>query len=272
MILIVGAPGDGKSYFALRLAQIFDKRFDPEKQVVFERTHLLRLIGAMSPLRMGQVIIIDEAQFIAGSRRWYEDVQKDVMEHIEAIRSKGFVVMIVALHLNLLDKIIRNYVLSHMMVMQKRGLAKVYKVWTPAFADKYFKKRKGYLSLKLPDVEKCEYPNCLICKFQNRCMTIRAVYERQKKDFLNKMNAESAKKAETRERKRRRIDINDLIKRIVESKDQIVYGRTGKAEVESVKIILEKQGIELFDTEATRLVRRGAITHPEVFKKKKEER
>jgi hypothetical protein len=216
---------------------------------------------------MGQVIIIDEAQFIAGSRRWYEDVQKDVMEHIEAIRSKGFVIIIVALHLNLLDKIIRNYVLSHMMVMQKRGLAKVYKVWTPAFADKYFKKRKGYLSLKLPDVERCEYPNCLICKFKDRCMTIRAIYERQKKNFLNKMNLESAKKAEVRERKRRRIDVNNLIKRVVESKDQIIYGRTGRAEVESVKLILEKQGIELFDTEATRLVKRGAITHPDIFKK-----
>ena len=126
MIIIVGAPGEGKSYYALRLAEVLDKKFNPFLQIVFDRTHLLWLIGADSPLKMGQVIVIDEAQFIAGARRWYEDIQKDVMEHIEAIRSKGFVVLIVALHINLLDKVIRKYVLSHMMKMNERGSATVY--------------------------------------------------------------------------------------------------------------------------------------------------
>lgn len=271
MILIVGQPGEGKSYFGLRLAQIFDDKFNPEKQVVFERTHLLNLIGANSPLKMGQVIIVDEAQFIAGARRWYEDVQKDVMEHIESIRSKGFIIIIVALHLNLLDKIIRNYVLSEMMIMQKRGLAKVYKLWTPAFADKLFRKRLGFMSLKLPDAEICGYSNCLICKFNDKCMTNRAVYERLKKDFLNKMNAISAKKAETKERRRKEINYKELTQIIVNNVDELVYKRNGKAEIESVKMILEEKGIVLAEAEARRIVKRGAITHPEVFIKKRGE-
>jgi replicative DNA helicase len=270
MMLVVGSPGEGKSYFALRLAQIFDPKFDTEKQVVFERTHLLHLVGANSPLKMGQAIIIDEAQFIAGARRWYEDVQKDVMEHIEAIRSKGFIIIIVALHLNLLDKIIRQYVLSHMIIMQKRGIGRFYHLWTPHFANKLFRKRLGFMSLKLPDVEKCEYPNCLICRYRNRCMTIRAIYERLKKNFLNKMNTESSKKAEARERRKRHIDYDEVIKQIVAKKDELVYNRSGRVEPESIKIILEKQGISLFDTEARKIVKRGYIKHPEVFRKSKE--
>jgi replicative DNA helicase len=270
MILVVGQPGEGKSYFALRLAQMYDPNFEAVDQIVFERTHLLRLLGAQSPLKMGQVIVIDKAQFIAGARRWYEDVQKDVMEHIEAIRSKGYIIIIVALHINLLDKIIRNYVLSHMVVMQRRGVGRVYHLYTPAFADKLYKRRLGDMKLQLPDFEQCRYPNCLICKYRNRCLTLRAVYERLKKSFLNKMNAQSAQKAEVRERKKRRIDANQIIALVAEHQDELVYSKTGKAEVESVKIILENQGIELFDTEARRIVKRGLITHPEVFKKVKE--
>jgi hypothetical protein len=271
MMIVVGSPGEGKSYFALRLAEIFDRKFVAEEQIVFERGHLLRLIGPNSPLRMGQVILIDEAQFIAGARRWYEDIQKDVMEHIEAIRSKGFIIIIVALHINLLDKIIRQYVLSHMVIMKKRGLGTFYKLWTPPFGDKLFRKRLNVVSLQIPDFERCEYPNCLICKYLERCMTHRAIYERTKRDFLNMMNAQSTKKAEQKER--RKIDINygDLIKQITEHSEELIYNKTGKLNPESVNLMLEKRGLQLTDIQIKKIIRRGQITNPEIFNKKKEE-
>lgn len=268
MIIVVGPPGEGKSYFALRLGQIFDKKFNPFLQIVFERTHLLWLLGPNTPLRMGQVIIIDEAQFIAGARRWYEDIQKDVMEHIEAIRSKGFIVIIVALHINLLDKIVRKYVLSHMILLMERGKALVYHLWTPPFLDKLFRKRLGKMALQLPDYEKCAYPNCLICKYQNKCMTLRAVYERLKTNFLSKNALQSQQKAEAHERKRRFINYEDTLNKVLQHPDKIVYTRSGTVETESIRLILEeKYGIMLGDVETRRLVKRGLIKHPEIFKK-----
>ena len=269
MILICGPPGEGKSYFAIRLAQIFDDKFEPVQQIVFERTHLLYLLSAQSPLKMGQVILIDEAQFIAGSRRWYEEIQKDIMEHIEAIRSRGFVILIVALHINLLDKIIRQYVLSQMMSMMKRGRAQVYSLWTPTFSDKLFKKKVGRLALQLPDIERCAYPNCLICKYQNNCMSVRAVYERLKKEFLGKMSTQSRHKAEMKERQKF-VDLNDIIKKVLEHSSELVYTTSGLADTESVKMLIEKNySLTLSDGEARRTVKRGAITNPEVFKKSK---
>jgi len=271
-MIIVGPPGEGKSYFALRLAQILDKHFDPFIQIVFEQTHLLWLIGPTSPLKMGQVIIIDEAQFVAGARRWYEDIQKDVMEHIESIRSKGYIVLIVALHINLLDKIIRKYVLSHMMLMMERGRAKVYHLFTPPFIDKLYHPGIGKLALLLPDYEKCAYPNCLICKFIDRCMTIRAIYERLKKDFLSKMSIQSQKKAVKREQRDRFINYNDTLKKVITHREDFVFTRQGKVEPESVRLILEeKYGLSLIDSEMRRLVKRGIIKYPEIFKQKKEE-
>lgn len=269
MILIVGAPGDGKSYYALRLAEILDAKFDPNMQIVFERAHLLNLIGPSSPLKMGQVILIDEAQFIAGARRWYEDIQKDVMEHIEAIRSKGFVVLIVALHQDLLDKIVRRFVLSQMVVMRARGQGTVYRVWTPAFADKMFRKRMGVMALKLPSVEQCEFPSCLLCKYKGKCLTNRAIYERRKKEFLDRMNVQSAKKAEDKERKKTRINYEQLIQVISNSSDTLVYKRNGNVEEESVKMVLESKGLDLPDAEVKKLVKRGLMQCPETFRKLK---
>ena len=272
MIVVVGAPGEGKSYFALRLAQIFDPKFNPYQQVVFERAHLLNLLGPTSPLKMGQVIIIDEAQFIAGARRWYEDIQKDVMEHIEAIRSRGFVILIVALHLELLDKIIRNYVLSHMMLMKERGKATVYYLFTPPFQNKLFRKTMGKMSLQIPSYEQCKYPSCLICKYIGKCMTIRAIYERMKTDFLGKMSLHSQAKAAERDRKSRIIDYDDTIHKISVHRDKVTFFRN-RVEPESIKMILEDQyGLILSDIETSRLIKRGTFKLPDVFKQKKEEK
>lgn len=268
MILVVGSPGEGKSYFALRLAQILDNRFDIEEQVVFERTHLLRLIGANSPLKMGQAIVVDEAQFLAGARRWFETVQKDLMEHIEAVRSRGFVIIIVALHLDLLDKVIRRFVLSHMTIMKERGHGRFYKVWTPAFGNKMWKKHLGTMVLKLPDYEKCEYPNCLICKYRDECQTIRAIYERRKKEFLDKMSLISQQKAAKREQIQRFINYNDIMQKIIEQKDKVVYTKKGNPEIESVRLILEEEyGLSITGADAKRTIKRGKIKHPDVFKK-----
>ena len=267
MIIIVGAPGEGKSYFALRLAEILDKKFNPFVQVVFDRTHLLWLIGADSPLEMGAVLILDEAQFIAGARRWFEDLQKDIMEHIEAVRSRGLVILIVALHINLLDKVIRKYVLSHMMKMNERGSATVYHLWTPTFKDALFKRTLGGLLLQLPAYEQCKSPLCLTCQHRGECMTIRAIYERLKKDFLGKMSNYSREKAEKKERQKKSIKYSELIEKVIEHKELIIYTTKGNPEPESISLILEEKfGIVLTKADTTRVIKRGQIKHPEIFK------
>jgi hypothetical protein len=223
-----------------------------------------------SPLKMGQVIVIDEAQFIAGARRWYEDVQKDVMEHIESIRSKGFIVIIVALHLNLLDKIIRKYVLSHMALMIERGKAVVYNLWTPPFADKLFRRRLGKMALQLPDYELCAYSSCLVCKFLDKCFTLRAIYEKIKMEFLGRMSEQSQQKAVMREKRKKIMDCKELLNKVIEHKDKMVFSKTGTVEPESIRLILEENyGTTLADAEARRIIKRGEIKHPEVFKQEK---
>ena len=270
IILVVGDPGEGKSYLALRFCQIFDKRFtvldvddprvaDPStdpSQIVFEREHLLYLIGRNSPLKYGQCILADEAQYAMGSRRWYEQIQKDLMESIESVRSKGYIIVIVALHLELLDKIVRKHVLTYLFKMQERGTAIVYRLFTPTFGTDLWKRRLGILSLKMPGAEECESPDCLRCKYSHlhpdtpptvpKCMNIRAIYERRKKAFVD-MRSELArlKSMASKQPKRKRVPVKELAEYVKDNLDKIKRDNKGRLDPVSIQLLVEKE----FDTE-----------------------
>jgi len=273
-ILITGSPGEGKSYFALRFAQIFDKFFNPYLQVVFSRKHLLWLLGPESPLQRGQAIIIDEAQFIAGARRWYDEVQKDVMEHMEAIRSKGYIIIIVALHLDLLDKIIRRFVLSHMFHMEERGVAKVYRVLTPRFSAITYSKTAGVLKLKLPDYEKCKsvMPDCLVCKYREECQTLRAIYERRKRNFLAEQALKAQKRVEKKESKLkgRTLDEERVIEYLRKHLSEAHRIRGNRISAEWVQVMVRKKfNVMISRTKADEIRNYWEALHPEDFKKEK---
>ena len=86
IIVITGSPGEGKTYCAIRLAEIFDSKFDPELQIIFTRPQLLHVIGEKSTLKRGQVIVIDEAHYGMGSRSLMETVKKDLMDALASER------------------------------------------------------------------------------------------------------------------------------------------------------------------------------------------
>jgi len=205
--------------------------------------HLLRLIGPDSPLKRGQVIVVDEAQYVAGARRWYEEIQKDVMENIEAVRSRGYIIIIVALHLNLLDIIIRKYVLSHMIHLEERGRGTVYRLYTPRFAHDMYRYRLGTLKLGLPDAEKCASvnPDCLVCRFRNECMTKRAIYERRKREFLNKKAKEGEEKAVRREA--RKLSDEEIVELLRQHRDEFTddaFTTRGTLDFNFIRTILHK--------------------------------
>ena len=211
IIVVTGKGGTGKTYFALRNAEILDPRFNVQQQVPFGNEEFMALIGENSPLKMGQAIVVDESQFGMSNRDWADNMQKDLMKQIEAIRSKGLVIFIVALNMKTLDVIARNYVITHRIHMKRRGVGTAYKFYMPAFADEPYKYRMGTVKLQMPG-RTCEHPSCLRCKFSGvrssqwllrnqwekegytPCSNIRAVYERKKKAFLEEEASKSAQK------------------------------------------------------------------------------
>jgi len=204
ILVVTGSPGEGKSWFGARLGEIFDDKFDPYLQIPFTREHLLWLIGENSPLKEGQVILIDEAHFGMGARRWHDSVQQDLMDQIAAVRSKGYIIIIIVLHLDMIDKIVRKFVLSFMLHMEDRGHATAYRLYTPRFQNEMHRKRIGAVRLQVPDPDLCEHPGCLRCKFlkDGTCLTSRAVYERRKRTFVDDMAAQAKKRAEEKDKQK----------------------------------------------------------------------
>lgn len=202
VIAVTGPPGTGKTYFGMMLAMILDPKFhctdtpepDPREdhgQIAFTRPHILFLTGPNSPLQPGQCIELDETHFGVGARSWGDKNQQILTNYIAAIRSKGYILIIVVLHTNMLDNMIREYVINYEINVTQRGIGKVYRRWYPTFAKEVYKKRLGTLTLPMPGYEICNYDSCLSCKSLNpkkigdRCITDRAKYERRKEAFLN---------------------------------------------------------------------------------------
>jgi len=215
VIVVTGPPGSGKTYFAMRFAQKLDKLFHirdtptppPDKdssQLAFGREHLTYLTGAKSPLKRDQVVALDEGHFGVGARSWQKSDQQDLTNYIAAIRSKGFILMIIALHSEMVDKLLRNFVVNYEFYVVKRGEAIIYRKWFPQNATKPFKKRLGKMQLMIPDEELCNGTSCLRCKElhkppETRCETIRAIYERRKNEFLNKQGEKKQEEEKIKE-------------------------------------------------------------------------
>lgn len=245
IILITGPPGEGKTYCGLRLCEIFDKDFDVDTQVAFTREHILKLFGPKSPLKRGQCILIDEAHFVAGARNWYEDLQKDLMNSMAAIRSKGFMIIIVALHKNMLDKIIRQFVLTYQIHMEKRGYGIAYALHTPRFEDKTRYNRLGSVALQLPGVESCPSANCLDCKYlyeEDSCKVSRTKYERNKLEFLNAVSVMSEQKEADKRMRGSLPPDSDLLPMIYAQRHKLDHTGTGSIEWTSLQGILEELG------------------------------
>jgi len=201
IIIWAGAPGAGKSYSAMRIAKMIDKDFDPDRQIVFTSAELLELLAPIStPLHRGQVIMVDEAQFVMGSRNWYENVQRELMSNIQSVRSRGFIILIIALSIDVLDKIVREFILSHFCFQEDRGKFVAYRLWKPRFGGNQRSRRMGTIHVQLPDSYLCSYPTCLTCDWRDVCVTDRARYERKKRLFIEDRSRLSLAKRSSKEK------------------------------------------------------------------------
>lgn len=200
VMVFTGPPGSGKTYGGIRYAQSLDSKFkitdtppptpsEDSGQVVFGREHLAYLTGPNTPLKRGQVIVLDESHFGVGARSWQNRDQQDVVNYLAAIRSKGFILILVVLHTRMIDALLRDFVVNYEFYVIDRGRATCYRRFFPQFSKEPYKKKLGVLELPLPDEELCNYKSCLKCSHlrapeSKRCETIRAIYERRKEWFL----------------------------------------------------------------------------------------
>ena len=278
VICITGPPGSGKTLFGTRFAQKLDKKFhindlpaphpnEDSSQLAFGREHLSYLTGPKSPVKRDQVIVMDESHYGVGARSWHNADQQELTNYIAAIRSKGYVLIIVTLHTQMIDKLIRNFVVNYEFFMAKRGEAIVYRRFFPQYSDKVFRKRLGKMRLMMPDGDLCNYGSCLRCEHLNkepeeRCITLRAIYERRKADFLSQRSVK-----QDEESKEGQIDLeNRIIDYIYSLKDEIKWTSKGNIDNAWIQLIVETEfNVRLGNTKSRDIARKTLYKYPDLI-------
>lgn len=264
IMAILGSPGRGKTWAGLRLCEIFDKRFDVRRQVVFDREDLLKIISGEIKVQPGQCVLIDEAHMATGARHWFEEIQRELVDQVATVRSMGIILIFVVLHISMLDNIIRQYVLTYQLHMEQRGVAMEYKVTMPRFDSKVYHPRQGRIALSVPGVGECASPECLWCKWRDRCLNMRAYYEREKKRYLAMKTDETTRKSETKRQKENPLTQKELLDIVYKNKDFLNHTTRGTIDPTSIRSILEKEEIIIGQSAANILRNRLQAEHPEL--------
>lgn len=252
VIMITATQGKGKTYCGIRLAEILDKHFDPDEQIVMARKKILSLVSGRSGLKRNQAIIVDESQWGASAREWGNKEQIKLMKFLSAARFRGYIIIIVALHRSMLDTIIRERIINYHIHMEERGRSTVYAPTHSRFDEQRYPTRKGGLILQLPDYDACDYITCLTCEKNETCMTTRARYERNKSAFIEG-EAEKDAKEEMRQAASEMSE-QELAKMVAPVIDEIGTNTKGFYEVTDIQTALaEHYGLDISIRHATRI-------------------
>jgi hypothetical protein len=270
IIVVTGDAGIGKTWQGIRIGEILDKKFNVQEQVTFDRPLLLKHLGPDSQLRAGQVILIDEAHFAAGSRSWSEAGQRELMNIIAAARFRGFIFIIVALDKSMLDKILREYLIGYWVKMIDRGFGIAYRTTTRG--GKEWLHRFGELHLKMPSYELCSNPDCLKCRYLGKCGVPRAHYEKKKKTFFDARIGDYLQRDKVRRAKEVTLPPDEeLMEMIWEHRDEIEYTNRNTIDKFSIMDIGVKIGHRIERNKAGELAKRIIRRFPDLDRRKMEE-
>ena len=268
VVLFTGAPGTGKTYMAMRLAQIFDPKFDPDKQICFSRLEVYNILSGKTKLKRGHIIILDEAHISVGARSFSAPEQRELVNLIAAARSKGLGMFIIALHQQMIDVIVRNFMSVFMIAMNEPGYGDLYHLYTPRFENRQWRKKLPPIRAELPDAEICDSPDCLSCKYREKCMTIRARYERKKEAYLSELAKQARQRVQEKLEKQKMPSDDEAVQILIMEANKIRYGVRGGIIISSVQDILRRYGYKCGMTKARELWLRAVRKAPYIAEKR----
>jgi len=103
IVLIVGRPGSGKSYTALRIAELVDENFTLENVAYTPK----EFISLVKNRREGSAIVFDEAGVAIYSREWQKKINRAFAKLIQVLRYKCLGIIFTTPHALFLDKAVR---------------------------------------------------------------------------------------------------------------------------------------------------------------------
>ena len=268
-----GGPGEGKTWFGMRLGEILNRvktgrSFNPYVQMPFTQEHFLWLLSADTPLKLGDVIVLDEAHFAAGARNWFKEDQKELVDLIATARNNGFIIILIVLHIDMLDKILRQFTMAFYVHLESPGHATAYKTFTPRFNNEMIKNTIGPVTLQVPGIGSCDHPRCLHCKHLNPdtpditpCPVNRAIYERRKRHFQSmKVEASLQRRQDIKDTKTKDGELLELLHNFHDELKLTTQGNIDNTQIQF--IIARERKKEVGKTKSRELAKKYVLQYP----------
>ena len=226
LIAIIGETGSGKSYSALRLAELIDDDFNVAEKVCFRPVEFVK---AVRNARKGAAIIFDEAGVGIPAREWWS-IQNRLLDYvIQTFRFKNLCVIFTMPNLNFIDehaRLLFHYVLETQFIdyEAEQTVLKPFKIMP------YSRTKKTYMVY--PRLKNVVIRRLIVSKPSERIISD---YEAKKEAYLNELYNEITETLEPKtEKEVRNIDEEiiayfeenaDLLKRFKKKTDLTVFIR-----------------------------------------------
>lgn len=246
---VTGKVGDGKSYSAISMAEIYAKmfniRFDADIHIITSLKELLILINSKDRNKIitkGSVLVFDEPQVEANARKWQSEINLAFSQLITTFRNQRLVVFFALPYLSMIDKQSRIIFQGEFRVEGFDVNTKMAKVkprfleWNEEY-NRFFKKR---LIIQYKDKNKhvmvttklhlWEVPLASSCLID--------IYETKKTKFSIELNKKLLEKLELEEKKEEGRDKSDEFFKVKQ-----LYDRYGE---DYTKILAEMPHLSAF--------------------------
>lgn len=161
---IIGESGSGKSYAALRIAELYYKRFlnkkFPLNNIVFTISEFLERIGGSGEEEKCSILIFDDAGLKYSSSRWFDELNQILGYTLQSYRYRIINVFFTIPILKWLDRIGRG-MLHGKIELKSIGNGAYYKIRYNQFNDKVYNRRTCLINFNLPG-------KVLIKKYENK--------------------------------------------------------------------------------------------------------
>lgn len=153
-MVICGVPGEGKSYTALRIAELIDPQFTVDQVVIMKGSDFMRLMkngvptgnGGYKKLHPGSVAVYDECGVGLSSRDWLSVQNRLIGFLMQTIRKWGFYIIFTLPSLSMLDisarRLMSYYAYSQGVDYRaKLSHFKIYRITRNDWEDKTYRRR-----------------------------------------------------------------------------------------------------------------------------------
>jgi len=240
LIIIVGSTGSGKSYSAIKLAESINPDFNIKDHLVFGGKDFIKLLNS-GTLKKGDCIVWDECGVFLGARNWSTEENKKAVEVLQTFRHLNLCVIFTCPDVRFIDVNVRrlyHWLFETMTIDYKNSVCQLKPLQIQVnyrFGKEYYK----YPRIRRHDGRIVKINRLMVSLIDEETQK---KYETMKNAFTKKLNLDFEEYLKTKEKKRIKRDVMEIVDEVKDNIDEYTRQYRGKPIIDW-HLIRSKQNI-----------------------------